>query len=274
VRLTFLGVRGSTPAPGAEFVEFGGHTSCIAVSPERESLPTLVLDAGTGLRSLTAVLAGQPFRGAILLSHLHWDHMQGIPFFVAGDREDAVVDVLLPGQDGRSGQDLLGQAMQPPAFPIDPSGLRGRWSFTALEPGEVTVEGFSVRAEEIPHKGGRTFGYRISDALGSVAYLPDHVAKGSDAQVLERLISGVDVLIHDAQFLEAERSLADAFGHSTVGDCVELADRYDVGSLVWFHHAPQRTDAALNDIEQSTLTDRTARMARQGDVLHVVSTSA
>src|SRR5262245_24874878 len=85
VLLTFLGVRGSTPAPGADFVEFGGHTSSIAVTTAEDLRPTLVLDAGTGIRTLTARLDGDPFTGSILLSHLHWDHVQGITFFAAGD---------------------------------------------------------------------------------------------------------------------------------------------------------------------------------------------
>ena len=141
MKLTFLGVRGSTPAPGADFVEFGGHTSCVAITPDGASVPSLILDAGTGLRMLTPLLDGAAFHGSILLSHLHWDHMQGIPFFVAGDRDDAEVDVFVPAQDGRSGRDLVAQAMQPPAFPITPDGLRGRWTFTAIDPGTSTDRG-------------------------------------------------------------------------------------------------------------------------------------
>ena len=108
-----LGVRGSTAAPGGEFVRYGGHTSCVAVIPEGSDRPTLVLDAGTGLRDLTSRLDGAAFTGSILLSHLHWDHVQGIPFFVAGDRPDAVVALYVPAQNGRSGRDLLATSMAP-----------------------------------------------------------------------------------------------------------------------------------------------------------------
>src|SRR4051812_15743625 len=96
LRLRLLGVRGSTPAPGEHFVRYGGHTSCIAVAPDAGAVPDLVLDAGTGLRALSPLLGGRPFRGAILLSHLHWDHVQGMPFFAAGDHELSAVDVYLP----------------------------------------------------------------------------------------------------------------------------------------------------------------------------------
>ena len=109
-----LGVRGSTPAPGADFVRYGGHTSCLAITAEGGDRPTLVLDAGTGLRSLTTQLGGAAFDGSIVLSHLHWDHMQGLPFFAAGDRDAARVDLYVPAQDGRSGRDLLAHSFSPP----------------------------------------------------------------------------------------------------------------------------------------------------------------
>lgn len=243
-----LGVRGSTAAPGRDFVRYGGHTSCVAVTPAGSDLPTLVLDAGTGLRNLTPILAGGPFLGSILLSHLHWDHMQGLPFFVAGDRADATVNLFVPAQDGRSGHDLLAQSLSPPAFPITPSGLKGRWTFATIEPGVQVIEGFTVTSAEVRHKGGRTFGYRLSDGTADVAYLPDHVAAGEVTPGMERLVRGVDVLLHDAQFVESERTLADAFGHSTIDDAVALATSLDVGTLMLFHHAPARTDAQLDAI--------------------------
>lgn len=98
MRLTFLGVRGSTPAPGADFVRYGGHTSCLAVATDADSEPVLVLDAGTGIRALSPLLAPNAFMGSILISHLHWDHVQGIPFFAAGDRADARADVCVPAE--------------------------------------------------------------------------------------------------------------------------------------------------------------------------------
>ncbi|HZQ86007.1 MAG TPA: hypothetical protein VFA83_14260, partial [Acidimicrobiales bacterium] len=95
MRLLVCGVRGSTPAPGAEFVRYGGNTSCVAVAADNDA-PRLVLDAGTGLQRLSRVLAGQPFRGSVLIGHLHWDHTHGIPFFPAGDNPGSKVDVYMP----------------------------------------------------------------------------------------------------------------------------------------------------------------------------------
>jgi phosphoribosyl 1,2-cyclic phosphodiesterase len=249
VRLELLGVRGSTCAPGPEFVRYGGHTSCVAVRPDPTAPPTLVLDAGTGLRTLTPLLDGAPFQGSIVLSHLHWDHMQGLPFFAAGDREGAQVDLFLPAQDGRSGRDLLAQSFSPPSFPIPPEGLHGTWRVQAMETGRHKIESFDVQAVDVEHKGGRTFGLRVSDGAGSVAYLPDHAAAAGMSDDLLAMLDGVDVLVHDAQFLDGERPVAVDYGHATVEDCIGLARRCGAGTLVLFHHSPARTDDALDEIK-------------------------
>jgi len=269
VRLLPLGVRGSTPAPGLEFVHYGGHTSCVAVIPDGEERPTLLLDAGTGIRCAANLLAGRAFRGAILLSHLHWDHLLGLPFCTATDRPDAEAEVYLPAQDGLSGRDLVARIMSPPAFPITPEGLRGSWRFHAIEPSRFQVPGFDVRCAELAHKGGRTYGYRITDGAASIAYLPDHSpARGCSDDVLE-LIDGVDVLLHDAQFLESERRIADAYGHATVGDAIALAVRANVKTLVLFHHSPTRTDDELDGLASTVAAPLPVIVARQGHELPV-----
>jgi len=248
VKVQLLGVRGSTPAPGAEFARYGGHTSSLALTPEGGDRPTLVLDAGTGLRTLTGILDGAAFDGSIVLSHLHWDHMQGIPFFAAGDREAARVDLYLPAQAGLSGRDLLAQSFAPPSFPITPEGLRGAWRFHAIEDGVHQIEGFSVTAVDIEHKGGRTYGLRVEDDHGSLAYLPDHAPAAGVSDALLSMLGGVDMLIHDAQFLEGERPVAVDYGHATVQDAVRLGQSVGADTVVLFHHSPARTDDALDEI--------------------------
>lgn len=267
-----LGVRGSTPAPGPDFVRYGGHTSCVALTPEGEDRPTLVLDAGTGLRSLTAVLDGAPFTGSIVLSHLHWDHLQGLPFFAGGDREDARVDLYVPAQDGRSGRDLLAQTLAPPAFPILPEGLDGSWTFRALEAGVHTLEGLAVSAVDIEHKGGRTFGLRVDDGHGSLAYLPDHAPSSGTSTDLLDMLADVDVLVHDAQFVEHERRIARAYGHAVIEEAVDLARACRARTLVLFHHSPTRTDDALDEIAAAvTGQDEALRVVvgREGLILEV-----
>jgi phosphoribosyl 1,2-cyclic phosphodiesterase len=269
MKLLLLGVRGSTPAPGPEFVKYGGHTSCVAVIPEGGHDPTLILDAGTGLRMLSPRLSTRAFRGAILLSHLHWDHVQGIPFFAAGDQHASVVDLYLPAQRGETGRQLLTRMMSPPLFPIEPGGLNGDWSFHTLDAGEYEIAGFTVRTADLAHKGGRTLGYRIEDAAGSVAYLPDHgPVQGCSDEALA-LLAGVDVMLHDAQFLESERAVADAYGHATMDEAIRLAVDAGVGELVLFHHSPLRTDGQLDELAAAINAPVRVVLAREGCRLDV-----
>ena len=253
MQVHLCGVRGSCPSPGAEFVRTGGHTSCVALAHDGAP-PELVLDAGTGLRALTRLLGGGPFHGTLLLSHLHWDHTHGLPFFPAGDRDDAVVDLFAPAQ-GASSLELLSRAMSPPNFPIDPTLLRGRWTFGAIDEGDHDLEGFAVRAREIPHKGGRTFGYRVADATGAMAYLSDHaphdLGPGPDGlgelhDAVHDLCAGVDLLVHDAQYTAAELPARRHFGHAALEYGVGVARALGIPRVLLFHHDPTRTDDDLD----------------------------
>ena len=252
MKILFCGVRGSTPAPGYEFARYGGNTSCVALSHDGEE-PSLVLDAGTGLARLSRHLEDRPFRGTILLGHLHWDHTHGIPFFPAGDNPGSDVTVVMPAQGDPEA--VLERAISPPHFPIVPRELRGHWRFSALEPGEHRFEGFAVLAQEIPHKGGRTFGYRVNDGGGSLAYLSDHspvgLGEGPDGlgayhPAALTLAADVDVLIHDSQYTATEFPARADFGHSAVEYAVGLAAEARARLLVLFHHDPSRTDEQVD----------------------------
>ena len=158
-----------------EYVRYGGHTSCVAIAHDGADAPSLILDAGVGLMQAAKLLDGGPFIGTIMLTHLHWDHVTGLPFFGAGDRPDSHLHVVVPAQDGgESAVEILSGIMRPPYFPVGPTGLRGDWSFSTIAPGTHTVEGFEVLALEVPHKGGRTLGFRISDGSSTMTYMPDH----------------------------------------------------------------------------------------------------
>jgi phosphoribosyl 1,2-cyclic phosphodiesterase len=260
MQVDFCGVRGSLPAAGVEFSRYGGHTSCVALSHDDGRAPSLILDGGTGLQRAAALLNGDAFSGSIVLSHLHWDHVQGLPFFTAGDRADSHVEVLLPEQsNGASALDVLAGLMSPPYFPIGPTTLRGDWSFQSIGAGESEVAGFAVLAREIPHKGGRTFGYRVSDGHSSLAYLPDHnptsLGGGADgfgeyhAAALD-LARDVDVLVHDAQLLPEELASQGGFGHAVADYAVALGERAGARSVMLFHHRLDRTDDALDALEK------------------------
>lgn len=256
MRVTFLGVRGSIPSPGPEFTHVGGNTSCVALAHDGRP-PTLLLDGGTGLRRVGSLMNGCPFQGTLLLGHLHWDHVIGLPFFPAGDRPDACVRVLLPAQ-GRDAEDLLERMMSPPHFPITPSQLLGEWTFNTIDEGAHHVEGFTVLAREVPHKGGRTFGFRVTDPAGrSIAYLSDHAPHelgdgphgvGAHHPAAVELATGVDILVHDAQYTRAELPARTAFGHAAADYAVGLATDVGARQVLLFHHDPSRTDDAAGEL--------------------------
>ncbi len=243
MRIRVCGVRGSTPVCGAGFARVGGHTSCLAVSVDGE-LPSLILDAGTGLQELALEFGGAPFDGVILLTHLHWDHVQGIPFFAPADHDDARVWCLQPAQGDPVA--VMARAMSPPHFPIGPLGLRGSWAHGALEAGTHDFGKFSVTARDVEHKGGRTFGYRVSCNGATFAYVPDALDDNDDA-ILE-LATSVDLLFRGTPFVTAEHERAVLYGHGTVEHAVDFARRAGVGQLVLTHHNPFRTD---DDVEQT-----------------------
>jgi phosphoribosyl 1,2-cyclic phosphodiesterase len=280
VRLVLCGVRGSTPAPGHDFADVGGHTSCVAVCHDHLAAPTLVLDAGTGIRAVTSLMGGAAFDGTILLGHLHWDHTQGLPFFQAGLHTEARTRVMLPEQ-GSPAVDIVARFLSPPAFPVEPLELRGLWSFDSLDEGVHSIEGFEVLAREIPHKGGRTFGFRVSDGRGTFAYLSDHgpldaLGPGPDGwgpyhESAMALCEGADLLIHDAQYTVEEMAVFASYGHASGEYAVELARRCDVPSVLLFHHEPSRTDHQVAELEARLQGDGPPHVvaAREGMVVRL-----
>jgi len=255
VELFFCGVRGSTPAPGAAYVRYGGHTSCVALAHDGAA-PCLVLDGGTGLTNLDGVLGDAPFDGTILLGHLHWDHTHGLPFFAAAARPGHRVQILMPGQ-GADAERVLARAFSPPHFPVEPRVLGAGWTFGSVEEGEHTIEGFTVVARDIPHKGGRTFGYRVSDDTGTIAYFSDHnplalgpgpAGLGELHEAAVELAAGVDLLIHDAQYTAAELPRLAYLGHSCAEYAMALAEAAGAREVCLYHHAPRRTDREIDEM--------------------------
>lgn len=185
---------------------------------------------GTGLRGASDLLSGAPFCGTIALTHLHWDQVQGLPFSATGDRPDARVRLVLPDDGTDDAAALLARVMSPPLFPVTPAGLRGEWSCEALVEGDHDVEGFALSVREIPHKGRRTLGFRLTNGAATFVFLPDHgrFECGDAVDPLPcrdaalALARGADLLVHDAQHTLVELPEVAHYGHATIDDAIEL----------------------------------------------------
>ncbi len=211
----------------------------------------IVFDLGTGLRYFGAGLpAEQLFRGTCLLSHLHWDHVQGLPFFTPLLRHGAHLDIYAPLQDdGSSPSDALHASIGPPLFPIGLRALPGNVAVHGVTNDEWTIGEIEIMSRLIPHVG-HTLGYRATWRGASVAYLSDHqqpsVTTFSITDGARALCEGVDVLIHDAQYTYDEFMRKADWGHCTVDYALRVAQECGAATLVLFHHDPMHDDDLID----------------------------
>lgn len=247
MRIEFFGVRGSCPCPSEGTRRYGGNTACVSLTVGGE--PPLLLDLGTGLRAFgrTQPVDGS-FAGAALLTHLHWDHVQGLPFFPAADRAGARFDIYGPVQDDGSLAEVLDQLVRPPFFPVTVGELRGRITVHDVAEADFAVGRALVSARLVPHRG-RTLGYRVSWDGAVVTYISDLQAPADlasvPAAVLE-LAAGADVLVLDAQYTAEEFAEKATWGHCTVGYAVAVAAAAGAGTLALFHHDPEHDDDRID----------------------------
>jgi phosphoribosyl 1,2-cyclic phosphodiesterase len=247
VQVTFYGVRGSCPCPSEANRRYGGNTACVALEMPGE--PPIICDLGTGLRTFGAT---QPldgtFRGTALITHIHWDHVQGLPFFPPADRVGATLDIYGPAQEEGLLGDVFGDFMRPPYFPVHFSDLRGDIRFHDVTDDDVSIGNAKVRVRPVPHTGP-TVGYRIEWDGASVAYISDHQAPPLLDRVAEsvlELCDGVDLLIHDAQYRPDEFEVKSHWGHCTVDYAVLVAKQAGARRLALFHHDPAHDDAEMD----------------------------
>jgi phosphoribosyl 1,2-cyclic phosphodiesterase len=248
LRVSFFGVRGSTPCPCDGNRRYGGNTSCVAL--EAPGYDPMVLDLGTGLRFWGhTVHPGEPFRGSALVTHIHWDHVQGLPFFVPVLQPGACFDVYGPPTEEGSLEESFEAFLRPPFFPVRTGDLLGEIHFHDAWNDDFEINGAKVLARSVPHVGP-TNGYRIEMGGATVAYVSDHQMPldGSHAvtdDVLE-LCDGVDLLIHDAQYTVEEFPPKATWGHCTVDFAVFVAKESGARQLALFHHDPAHIDAELD----------------------------
>lgn len=256
MHIKFWGVRGSIASPGPETAAVGGNTSCVEV---RCGASRIILDAGTGLRKLgdAMMMEGKAIDATLLLSHLHWDHIQGIPFFVPAYIPTTKLSVVSGHNGVMSLGDVLAHQMTAPVFPVRLDELGANFSMKEVRAGEKLMVGDAqVRVAKLNHPGG-SYAYRIDYNGRSVVYATDTEHYACVDPMLRSLCEGADVMIYDSQYTPEEyrgdtgRSKV-GWGHSTFVAGAELARASGVGRYVMFHHDPQRSDAAVFELERKT----------------------
>lgn len=253
MNVKFWGVRGSIPTPGPATERYGGNTSCVEVRGSDQSI--VILDAGTGIVQLGNHLPADVERVDILLTHLHLDHILGLGFFDGLYRPG--LDIHIWGPDSTVGRlrERLSRYMSPPLFPVRLRELPCKLSVHDVPLGTFEIPGFSVSATLVCHPGP-TVGYRLDDESATLAYVPDHEPALGAVRFPEvpmwtsgyDLVAGVDVLIHDAQYTDAEYASHLGWGHSSLGHAVALAQAAGVRNLIPFHHDPGHDDAQLDEM--------------------------
>ncbi len=251
VRVRFWGVRGSLASPGNGTLKTGGNTSCVEVKCADE---TVIFDLGTGLRPLgLALMKRAPVKASLFLSHYHWDHIAGLPFFAPA--YDPKSELIIHGatRRGRDVRQILSGQMIDPYFPVDLGVLNAHLRFVTLQDGGLAHLGeTTVRAAELNHPGG-ALGFRLEHGGRSRVYATDFEHGTSADDRLVELARGADLLVFDAQYTPAEyvgngAMSKKGWGHSTYEVGAEIARRAGVKKLALYHHAPDRDDKGIEKL--------------------------
>jgi phosphoribosyl 1,2-cyclic phosphodiesterase len=251
MKISIKGVRGSIPTTGADTAFYGGNTSCTVVS---ENDWMLVLDAGSGLQKVKLNNAANK-RIDILLTHLHFDHIQGLGFFGALFDPSMEVHIWGPASSTQSLHSRLSRYLSPPLFPVHIRDLPCKLSLHDIENSSFEIGPFNIQSRYVIHPGP-TVGFRITGQNSVFAYIPDHEpALGINGLLSNKkwlsgfdIISNADLLLHDAQYTSPEYKIKIGWGHSSMEDAIRLAMLAEVKHLLLMHHDPFRSDSQLNEI--------------------------
>jgi CheY-like chemotaxis protein len=254
IALTFWGVRGTLPRPGRGSVRYGGNTNCVTL--ECPNGPLVILDAGTGIKSLSDHLmadGAQRIEAKILISHPHWDHINCLPFFVPLYIPGNEVEIIGADQAGTTVRDFVSAQMDGVYFPITIREFGARIEFRDLREGQYQVGAMNVETMLLSHPGN-CLGYRLTYRGRSVCYITDNELFLPDSEFyapdyvdrLTKFVEGAEALITDVTYTDAEYPRYVGFGHSAVGPVVDMAARAGIGTLYLFHHDPDQDDDAID----------------------------
>lgn len=270
MEVRFWGVRGSVASSGSHVARIGGNTSCLEVVSNGHRL---ILDAGTGIRGLgETLLAQQPVKATMFFSHLHWDHVQGFPFFTPAYLPNSELVMYGPGADGEQQlRSVLSKQMEPPNFPVPLSAMRAKMDFRSAKHGQVIETGpFQVTPFELPHPQG-CIGYHIEAEGKRFAYCTDvELTLEGLKRELGDVLEGVDALVLDAQYTPDEYDgkvgpPKKGWGHSTMIEAARIAKATDAHRLFLFHHDPAHSDDQVEAMaEEARHVFELAEPAREG----------
>ena len=268
MRLRFWGVRGSVPWTIPSAIGHGCNTPCLELTDE-ESGDTLVIDAGSGIVGLGPTVVGRPRELPVLLTHYHWDHLQGLPFLSQLYLPEWRPRIFAPELPAAS-DDWLDTLFRSPFFPVPPDRLPNRPSLEMIGAGDLKIGRFDITSVPLNHPGG-AFGFRVRGNTGDVVYATDHEF-GNPAidEALEAFARNAAVLILDAHFTPEEFPAHRGWGHSHWRQCAEFAARVNAGGLWLFHHKPGRTDESLVRIRgDAQRVFRATETASEGEALQI-----
>jgi phosphoribosyl 1,2-cyclic phosphodiesterase len=275
MRIRYWGTRGSIPSPGQSTARYGGNTSCVEVRLDDETL--IILDAGSGIRGLGASLG--PCRATILLSHYHWDHIQGLPFFTSAFIPTSDLGIYGPESCEQSPRELLSGQMLDPYFPTSLSQMAGIRAVERTPEEPFQIGSATVTPVRLCHPSV-TLGYRIEADGASLVYMSDDEVDMASPQILDGIRTAArdaDLLLHDCQYVEGEYSTRRGWGHSTPRMAVGLACEAGVRHLVLFHHDPSHSDEqveAIADEGRRLARDLPISIAREGESMAIVPHAA
>lgn len=248
MNLQFWGVRGSVPVSGPRYLRTGGNTSCVSLELDGHRL---ILDGGTGLQALGQAWGARPITASLLFTHLHWDHIQGVPFFGPAYHPESRLTLVGPrGKEVGGLARALGQQMRPPLFPITLDALRAELRWREPAAGEDLALGpFTVTAHALNHPDG-VVAWKVRGGGRSLVFATDVEHAGVISPEFIEFCRGVDLLVHDAQFTAEEVPGRRGWGHSSVAEACQVAREAAVGALALFHHDPRRDDDAVAVLEE------------------------